>query len=77
MRPTHPHRRRAEGGRGEGGVRRQGGVRGDRCGRGGRQAGEVGGDLPDGPDGTGTDVYGHVFLDRDAELLSSLHRHRV
>lgn len=62
----------AEGHRRGGGGRRQGGV-----GRGGGEAGEVGGDLSDGSDWTRADVDGHVFLDGDAELLPSLHRHRV
>lgn len=56
---------------------RRGKVRGHRGGGGWGQAGEVGGDLADGSDGAGTDVNGHVFLDGDAELVSSPYRHRV
>lgn len=71
--PAHP------GGDGAGaeGQRGGGGVRGDGGGGGGRQAGEVRGNLSDGSDGAGANVNGHVFLDGDAELLSSPHRHRV
>lgn len=50
---------------------------GDTGGGGGGQAGEVGGDLSDGSDGAGADVNCHVFLNGDAEFLSSTHRHRV
>ena len=73
MSSAHPggHRTRADGLRGHGRVGGQG-ARGS-----GGQAGEVGGDLTDGSDGAGADVDGHVFLDGDAELLSSPHRHRV
>lgn len=71
--PAHP------GGHGAGAEdqRGGGGVWGDGAGGGGGQAGEVGGDLSDGSDGAGANVNGHVFLDGDAELLSSPHRHRV
>lgn len=74
MRPAHSrgHRAGAEGRR-----RGHGGVGGDGGGGGGGQAGEVGGDLANGSDGAGANVYGHVFLDGDAELLSSPNRHRV
>lgn len=73
MSSTHPggHRTGTEGLRGHGRVGGQG------AGGGGRQTGEVGGDLSDGSNGAGADVDGHVFLDGDAELLSSPHRHRV
>lgn len=71
--PAHPgsHEAGAEGQWGGGRVRGHG------AGGGGGPAGEVGGDLSDGSDGAGANVNGHVFLDGDAELLSSPHRHRV
>lgn len=73
VRSAHPggHGARAEGHRGDGGVW------GDRGWGGGGQTWEIGRDLSDGSDGAGANVNGHVFLDGDAELLSSPHRHRV